>query len=309
MPVLAHSSAGRRRESLQGLPVLIVDDNATNRRLLKEWLRQWDMKPTAVDGAGAALAALRAAVAAGQPFAFVLLDAMMPEVDGFQLAEQIRQTPELAAVPLMMLSSADRLGDADRCRRLGMETHLVKPLKQSDLYAALSAALTGRPKSRIVPVVTLTRAAPAAPLNVLLAEDNVVNQRVAQRLLEKQKHRVVVAGSGTEALACLEQERFDLVLMDVQMPDLSGTEATAVIRRREQVTGRHIPILAMTAHAMKGDRERCLAAGMDGYVAKPIQASELFAAIEAVLAARREAAAAPAGVPSGDTVAEMVGDH
>jgi CheY-like chemotaxis protein len=291
------------------LPVLVVDDNATNRRLLKEWLKQWDMKPTTVEGASAALAALRAAVAAGQPFAFVLLDAMMPEMDGFQLAEQIKQHPELATVPIMLLSSADHVGDADRCRRLGLENHLVKPIQSSDLYTALISAVAGGPKPRTVPAAAPSTVTPAAALNILLAEDNVVNQRVAQRLLEKQRHRVVVVGSGTEALACLEQQQFDLVLMDVQMPDLGGMEATAMIRQREQVTGRHVPILALTAHAMKGDRERCLAVGMDGYVAKPIQASELFAAIESVMASRRETAPAPAEVPSGDTVAGMAGTH
>jgi CheY-like chemotaxis protein len=289
------------------LPVLVVDDNATNLRLLQEWLKQWGMKPTTVEGASAALAALRAAEAAAQPFAFVLLDVMMPEMDGFQLAAQIKQNAELAAVPIIMLSSADRIGDDARCRQLGLENHLVKPLKASDLRAALTAVVTVGPKPPSVSSPPPVPVPPVAALNILLAEDNVVNQRVAQRLLEKHGHRVVVAGGGTEALACLEQEQFDLVLMDVQMPDLGGMEATATIRQREQVTGRRTPIIAMTAHAMRGDRERCLEAGMDAYVAKPIQASELFAAIEAVTAFRQKPSPAPAESPSGDAVEEIVG--
>jgi PAS domain S-box-containing protein len=307
-PAVRRAGPSQSGRGLQGLSVLVVDDNFTNRRLLEEWLKQWDMKPTAVDGAGAALAALRAAVSAGRPFSLVLLDAMMPEVDGFQLAEQIKQHPELAAVPIMMLSSSDRHGDSTRCRRLGLENHLVKPLNPSDLRAALRAAAAGshRPPPGNTPVPPAAAPPAAASLNVLLAEDNVVNQRVAQRLLEKHGHRVVRANNGAEALACLEQQPFDLVLMDVQMPDLDGLEATAQIRRREQATGRRVPIIAMTAHAMSGDRERFLAAGMDGYVAKPIEARELLRAIEAVTAPLRQASATPEAAPV-DRVPEPAG--
>jgi CheY-like chemotaxis protein len=247
------------------------------------------MRPTAVDGAAAALAELERAAGMGEPFPLVLLDAMMPEVDGFGLAEQIQRHPELAGAILLMLSSAARPEDAERCRRLGIATYLTKPVKQSEL---LDAILTAR-HAAAPATDNATPADAAVPgphrLRVLLAEDNLVNQRLAARLLEKQGHRVVVAGNGREALEALEREGFDLVLMDVQMPELGGLEATPAIRRREAARGglgpggRRVPVIAMTAHAMKGDRERCLAAGMDDYVSKPVRGTELFAAIARVL--------------------------
>jgi CheY-like chemotaxis protein len=270
------------RAELRDLRVLVVDDNATNRRILEGMLSSWGMRPTLVDGGRAALAILERAREEEKPFAVVLLDAMMPEMDGFTLAEQIRGSE--AGATLMMLSSAGRREDAERCRALGVAAFLGKPIRQSTLLDAILTALApaAREAGRAV------REAEPAPhpsrpsLRLLLAEDNAVNQRLAVSLLEKRGHRVVVAGNGREALAALAEQAFDAVLMDVQMPELDGFEATASIRAREQGSGAHIPIIAMTAHAMKGDRERCLAAGMDGYVAKPLDPKELFLALEGV---------------------------
>jgi PAS domain S-box-containing protein len=274
----AASRGVRRPEGLQDLPVLVVDDNATNRRILDEVLSNWRMRPIAVADAREALEALRRAAAAGEPFPLVLLDAMMPDVDGFALAGQIKQNPDLAGAVLLMLSSAGRPDDADRCRQLGIAICLTKPVKQSEL---LDAILTARHEAAGAAERHAPEGAPAGTrrLRVLLAEDNVVNQRLAVQLLERAGHAVIVAGSGREAVEAVAREPFDLVLMDVQMPDMGGFEATALIRQAERETGRHVPIVAMTAHAMKGDRERCLAAGMDDYVAKPVRARELFDAV------------------------------
>jgi two-component system, sensor histidine kinase and response regulator len=287
---------------LQGLPVLIVDDNTTNRRILEEMLGNWRMQPTAVDGGAAALAALEQARDRGKPFPLVLLDAMMPGMDGFALAREIQEHPGLAGPTLMMLSSAAQTGDAARCRELGVAAYLTKPLKQSELLDAMMTVLgagprRGEPASETPVVVPETS---ARRLKVLLAEDNAVNQKLAVRLLEKYGHTVTVAGNGREALAALEREPFDVVLMDVQMPELDGYETTAIIREREQATGKHLPIIATTAHAMKGDRERCLAAGMDRYVSKPVQAQDLLQAIEAILPAAGAGAGTPAGPHTGD---------
>jgi CheY-like chemotaxis protein len=295
---LGQAPAGRppraAPERLLGLPVLVVDDNATNRRVLEEFVRGWRMVPVAVDGGEEALRQMRAAADRGQPFALVLLDAMMPQVDGFDVARRIKEEPSLAGATLLMLSSADQGGDATRCRDLGVRRYLVKPIKQSDLLDTIVTLLaegpaTGPPHPPPASAAaTEVQAAvpPGRALRVLLAEDNAVNQRLAVRLLQKAGHSVVVAGNGAEALAALEREPFDVVLMDVQMPQMDGFEATAAVRAREAGTGRRQPIVAMTAHAMKGDRERCLEAGMDGYVSKPIQGEQLWAAIDEVLGAR-----------------------
>jgi two-component system sensor histidine kinase/response regulator len=260
-------------ERLRGLSVLVVDDNATNRQILGEMLGQWQMRPTLVDGAAAAMRSLEAARQAGEPFALVLLDAHMPDVDGFMLAERIHGHPELAGATVMMLSSADQPIEAGRCQNLGLAAHLTKPIKQADLRRAILEVL-GADAAKVRPAVMAPP--PCRPLHVLLAEDNAVNQRLAVRLLEKQGHSVVLTDNGRQALEALEREPFDLVLLDVQMPEMDGLEAAAAIRAREAGTGRHVPILAMTAYAMKGDRERCLAAGMDDYIAKPIQPRELW---------------------------------
>ena len=262
--------------------MLVVDDNATNRLILDELLAGWGMRPTAVDGGPAALAAMRQAGDAGEPFPLVLLDAMMPEMDGFAVAERIQRDPELAGTAVMMLSSADLRGDAERCRALGIAAYLRKPVKESELLDAILAVLGVAPVTRAEPSSPAADALPppSRRLRILLAEDTPVNQRLAVTLLEERGHTVVVANDGREALDILERESFDLVLMDVQMPRMDGFEATAAIRAREAGTGRHIPIIAMTAHAMKGDRERCLAAGMDGYISKPIRAEQFLAVVE-----------------------------
>jgi PAS domain S-box-containing protein len=264
---------------LRGLSVLVVDDNATNRFILSETLSNWQMRPTTVENAAAALAALESAHRAGEPFTLVLLDAHMPEVDGFMLAERIREHPDLTGATVMMLSSACQSLDKNRCKELGLAAYLIKPVKQADLYRAILVAL-GTPETK--PKAPQTPPSPrmVRPLRVLLAEDNLVNQKLAVRLLEKQGHAIVVATNGREAVEAVGRQHFDLVLMDVQMPEMDGFEATAAIRRRERSTGRHVPILAMTAYAMKGDRERCLAAGMDGYISKPIQPREMWETIE-----------------------------
>ncbi len=278
---------GAELADVQDLPVLVVDDNATNRRILEEVLTNWHMKPTVVDGARAALAAMEQAREAGEPFALVLTDGMMPEMDGFELAAQIKQHPELAGAMIMMLSSAGHPSDRARCRELGVSAYLTKPVKQSDLLDTILTVL--HPPREPVPRPQLLVSKSQRRLHILLAEDNAINQRVALGILEKRGHAVVVAGNGKEALAALARETFDLILMDVQMPEMDGFEATKAIREREalaQLTPNpqhaapfHIPIVAMTAHAMKGDRERCLEAGMDAYVSKPLQAQQLFAII------------------------------
>ncbi len=266
---------------LAGSRVLVVDDNATSRRILDEVLSGWGMKPVDADGAEEALIQMRKAGERGEPFDLILADANMPEVDGFALAERIRSDDGPSGRVIMMLTSGDRPGDIARCGELGVAAYLLKPVKQSELFNAILAALgigtTGDDTAAEEPSAEVSR----QPLRILLAEDSVVNQKLAVGLLEKRGHTVVVANHGREAVAALEAEDVDLVLMDVQMPEMDGFEATKVIRDREKATGKHVPIIAMTAHAMKGDRDRCLKAGMDDYVAKPIRAKRLLDAIAA----------------------------
>ena len=270
---------------LSDLPVLIVDDNATNRHILSEMLTNWRMRPTATAGGGAALALMKEAHAAGRPFQLLLSDGQMPEMDGFMLAETVKSDPELRFVRMILLTSAGRPGDGARCRKLGIAGFLNKPVKQSELLDTIAAVMAG-------PTPTETqrpheegqaeRKSPR-PLRILLAEDNPVNQEVALRILEKRGHSVVVVDNGRDAVAALEpgaMESFQVVLMDVQMPEMDGLDATAAIRARERSSGGRIPIVAMTAHAMEGDRDRCLAAGMDGYVTKPVEADRLVEAVE-----------------------------
>jgi PAS domain S-box-containing protein len=292
-------------QQVRGMRVLVVDDNATNRRILREMLTNWGMRPTTVDGGRAALEALDEARAADEPFGLALLDAMMPEIDGFMLAERIRQQTERTPT-LMMLSSADRREDAARCRNLGIAAYLTKPVRQSTLLDAIMTALDGRrtkdtAETREAMPVCPGTSAPSRRLRLLLADDNPVNQRLAVGLLEKRGHTVVVVDNGREALAALDRQSFDAILMDVQMPEMDGFEATAAIRERERTCGTRIPIVAMTAHAMRGDRERCLAAGMDAYVAKPVRAEELYAALGGVTPHDRRGRADPAA-PGRDNV-------
>jgi PAS domain S-box-containing protein len=270
---------------LRGLPVLVVDDNATNRHLLEEILTGWQMVPTLAASAREGLDALRDAQDSGTPFRLVLTDFQMPDVDGFALAQRIKTDPKIAGVTVVMLTSAGQAGDAARCRELGIAAYLNKPIRRSELRTAILSALGAQSVERerssgsIGP--SLDDAQPTGRL--LLVEDNRVNQLVARRLLEKRGYTVVVASNGREALRMLDEAGsvgFGCVLMDVQMPEMDGFECTGIIRRKEELTGRHLPIIAMTAHAMTGDEERCLAAGMDGYVSKPVQPDELFELVE-----------------------------
>ncbi|HZT80775.1 MAG TPA: response regulator, partial [Gemmataceae bacterium] len=283
----------------------VVDDNATNRLILQEMLASWHMRPVLADGAAAALELLETAWRAGNPFALILIDGQMPGVDGFALAEQIRRRPELAGATVMMLTSGGEPGDVARCRRLGVARYLLKPVKQSDLFDAIITAL-GAAERREEPGAPKSEERPAArALRVLLAEDNAINQELVLRVLGRRGHTVSVVGNGREAVEALTQGEFDVVLMDVQMPEMGGFEATRLIRQAEEKTGRRVPILALTAHAMKGDREKCLEAGMDGYVAKPVRAQELIAAVEG--AAAPPAPASPAaGEEEGAPAAEGI---
>ena len=266
-------------ERLHNLRVLVVDDNATNRRILEETLKLWGMKPVLVESGVKAMAALEKAARAGRPFALALIDGQMPGMDGFTLARQIQEEPRLAATQLIMLTSVGPLPERS------VAPSLTKPVKQSALLAAITAAVSGGSKTAARP----RRPARRAKLRILVAEDDAVNQKLAVRLLEKRGHTVTVAGSGRKVLELLAagkapSDRFDLVLMDVHMPDLDGRQTAAEIRRREKSAGGHVPIVALTASAMKGDRERCLEAGMDAYVAKPVRAADLLQAIDRLAA-------------------------
>jgi PAS domain S-box-containing protein len=290
-------TSARNPSDLRGLNVLVVDDNATNRRVLSGLLRLWAARPTAVESGPAALAEVRRAAAAGQTYPLLLVDAMMPDMDGFTLVEQLRNEPAIAPPTIMMLTSADRQTDAARCRRLGLSGYLVKPVKADELQIAILAALGGtslgnRPQAPVSRAAAgpPSDAASLPPRRILLAEDNPVNQRVALHMLGKAGHATVAVANGREALDALARESFDLVLMDVQMPEMDGLEATRAIRAEEETTGRHVPIVAMTAHAMKGDRERCLEAGMDDYLSKPVQKAELLRVIQSATADARPSA-------------------
>jgi PAS domain S-box-containing protein len=288
-------SAPVQPEELRNLPVLIVDDNFTNRRVLQGMLNRWGMRPTAVEGGRTALQALEIAKSTGRAFPLILLDGQMPEMDGFTLAECIQKDPELVGAAIMMLTSAGHAGDATRCRELGIAAYLVKPVRQGELLSSIRQVLQKTSKLETVPLVTRhTLRETQNRARILLAEDNAVNQTLAVRLLEKRGYAVFVVGDGRAAVAALEKNTFDLILMDIQMPGMDGFEATSEIREKEKRTGGHIPIIAMTAHALKGDQERCVAAGMDGYVSKPIRTSELFFAVERLLANKGAAPASEA---------------
>ena len=264
-------------EDLHGLPVLVVDDNATNRRILYETLVRWQMKPVLASCASKALDVMRQRALSGEPFALLLLDVQMPDMDGFALLRQIQQDPTLAGPCVMMLSSVDVSSIGPELRESGL--YFVKPVTRGNLLAAILKVLGGG-KPRTVPSPGAVRAISGLPLRILLAEDNSVNQKVAVLLLEKQGHSVEVTSNGMEAVAAFRREAFDLILMDLQMPVMSGYDATQAIRAAERGTGRHIPIVALTAHAMKGDREVCLQAGMDDYLGKPIHRQELASVLE-----------------------------
>src|SRR5882762_6289912 len=269
-------------EMLQDLPALVVDDNATNLRIFEETLVGWGMRPTLAAGGPQALAALEEVTGKKNAYPLILLDSQMPELDGFSVAKAIKQDPNHSESDLIMLTSAGIRGDAERCRELGINAYLAKPIRRSELLEAIKMALGSQQRSeKSSPVITrhLLRES-QRQLKILLAEDNAVNQMLAVRLLEKRGHTVTVVQTGKLAVEAHETQPFDFVLMDVQMPEMDGLEATIAIRQREKTSGKHIPIIAMTAHAMVGDRELCLKAGMDGYVTKPLDVGDLFALID-----------------------------
>ncbi len=273
---------------LRGLATLVIDDNATNRRVLEELLANWGMRPAMADGGWTGLATMERARNNGTPFPLVLIDAQMPDLDGFSLAERIKQEPTLAGATIMMLTSAGHRGDAARCRELGIAAYLHKPIKEGELFQAILLALGPGPTGRNAPdVITRhTLREQRRMLHILLAEDDHVNRKLAERVLTKSGHTVTAVRDGREALTVLESsgpDAFDVVLMDVQMPEMDGMAATAAIRQKERETGAHLPIIAMTAHAMKGDKARFLAAGMDSYIAKPVRPQDLVEAIEGIL--------------------------
>jgi two-component system, sensor histidine kinase and response regulator len=282
---------------LAGRRVLVVDDHPTNRRIMAEILERWRMCPVMAANGVEAMALFQAAQRSGAPFDLLLTDVHLPDLDGFALVERLRQEADLRQTIVMLLSSAGQRGDAARSRELGIAAYLTKPVVQSQLLDAILNVLgagTAAAEPSPAPVSETASAGPG--LRVLLAEDNPVNQKLASRLLERRGHTVVIAPNGRIALDWLDKEPFDLVVMDVSMPEMDGFQTAAAIRARERGTAGHVPIIAMTAHAMKGDRERCLAAGMDAYVSKPVQAKELFAAIDTL---SWQMAAAPDQVPAG----------
>ena len=278
-PSAAHSAAEQTQVSLADRRILVVDDNATNRSIFTSILDRRQVRALSVESGPAALAALQRAHEAGAPFDLVLMDLQMPGMDGIAVAERILEDPKLT-LPIILLTSAGRSGDATRCRELGVAGYLTKPVMSGELIEAIEVILGGaaRPSSALVTRHSLQEA--HHRLRLLLAEDNPVNRSMVVRMLGKRGHEVLAVENGREVLSALETGTFDLILMDVQMPELDGFETTAAIREKESGTNRHIPIVALTAHAMKGDQERCLAAGMDGYASKPIQTRELMKVIE-----------------------------
>jgi two-component system sensor histidine kinase/response regulator len=268
---------------IKGLPVLVVDDNHTNRRLLYDMLNNWKMCPTTAANGAEALAELSRAAAAGKPYALALLDMQMPGMDGFELAEKMHAQLPSKTTTVMMLASQSQRGDAERCKQLGVASYLYKPVSQSDLLNAIMPAM-GEPLSEPVPLITrLSLQESSRKLKLLLAEDNVVNQKLVTMLLQKQGHSVTLAMNGLETVAHWQTGVFDAILMDVDMPEMNGYEATRRIRALESASGSHIPIVAVTAHAMQGAREECLSHGMDGYLSKPIDIDTLWLELDALM--------------------------
>jgi PAS domain S-box-containing protein len=287
---------------LHDLPVLVVDDNATSRQILEEMIGNWRMKPVTAKDGPSAMEALRRAHIEGNPFRLVLLDAHMPGMDGFDVAAQVKHDPHLRGTTLILLTSAGHTEDIARAKSLGAAAALTKPAKQSELWDTIITALHGGGRQKSRPSVAQRRATIASrPLRILLAEDNPVNQEVAVHLIERRGHSVIVAENGRQAIEALERHKFDLVLMDVQMPEMGGLEATRIIREKEKASGQHLPIVAMTAHTMHGDREQCLEAGMDGYLAKPIDPKTFLQTVERISERSAESGSPQGGGATGDT--------
>jgi len=277
---------------LYNLPVLIIDDNATNRHILQEWLRSWQMEPVAVGDGVAAMDTLWDAATRGRPYPLVLLDARMPDTDGLVLAAKIRKRPELSATRIILLTSGDMPSNLTRLRELRIDAHLLKPAQQDELletiYQVMNRVRGSAPSpAQCAPTALTPETVPAlAPLNILVAEDNDFNAQLLEQLLVRRGHRVRLASDGRKALSLAEDGAFDLLLLDVHMPELDGFQVIQAIRERERSAGGHLPVVALTARSRKEDRERCLAAGMDDFLAKPIQAPDLWEAIDRVVGAR-----------------------
>jgi PAS domain S-box-containing protein len=297
---------------LKGLPVLIADHSATSGRILEDMLKSWHLKPVLVESGRAALESLREARIKQAPFRFVLLDAHLPDMDGLAVAKQVLRLPRSSRPRVLLLTSAGGRGTATRSKRLGVTACLPKPVKQSELFDTIVDAL-GLPAEEKIRSSSAEIGRPRTTkrkLRILVGEDNPVNQKLAAYLLKKRGHLAEVAENGREVLDALKKKRFDVALMDVQMPEMDGFEATRAIREEEKHRGGHLPIIAMTAHAMKGDRERCLEAGMDAYLSKPIDASELFSVIENLVRAlpsrSTSAGSETVGPPNDDELANMI---
>jgi two-component system, sensor histidine kinase and response regulator len=276
---------------LRGVKVLIVDDNRTNRRILEGLVRRWGMHPTVASDGEKALVELSAARLVSEPYGLILTDMHMPKMDGFSLVEEIKERPNLSTATIMMLTSGGQRGDAARCGELGIAAYLLKPVRQSELRDAIARVLNAKEQAGAIPMITQysiqKSGGSATAMRILLAEDNPVNKKLAVRLLEKRGHHVAVASTGRQALMALEKMPYDLVLMDVQMPEMDGLEATMILREKEKISGHHQAVVAMTALVMKGDRERCMAAGMDGYLTKPIRPQELDDVLDSYMAKER----------------------
>ena len=274
---------------LNNLPVLIVDDNATNRHILQEWLRGWRMEPTAVGDGVTAMDTLWNAAAPGRPYPLVLLDARMPDMDGLVLAAKIRMRTELSATRIILLTSGDIPGELDRFRELRIDAHLLKPVQQIELletiYRVMSRAsrngeATKQEAKESRSDSTLASSSPAKSLRILVAEDNDFNAQLLEQLLVRRGHRVRLARNGREALSLANESAFDLLLLDIHMPELDGFQVVQAVREREKTTGGHLPVVALTARSRAEDRERCLAAGMDDFLTKPIQSADLWIAVD-----------------------------
>ncbi|MGB9894005.1 MAG: response regulator, partial [Candidatus Saccharicenans sp.] len=272
--------------AVHGLKVLVVDDNPTNRIILKELLQSWRMKPEEAASGQEALQLIKSSLAKKETYGLFVFDLSMPEMDGFTLIKQVKAIEEVKEIPIIILTSADRVGDFHQAKELGASAYLVKPVRPSDLLDTIMAIKGSAVVDRKLEEPITDRSLPEfrRKYHILLAEDNPINQKVAVHLLQKKGHQVTVVETGQQVLEKLGQEIFDLVLMDVQMPVMDGFEATRIIRQQEKSSGDHLPIVAMTAHAMKGDREKCLEAGMDDYVSKPLYPEELYKAIERAIA-------------------------
>ncbi len=275
-----------RSARMRGQHVLIVDDNLTNRRILEEVLANWGATCVSVNGGPAALEALRQSGESHQPFDLALLDGMMPEMDGFDLADRIRRESSCPELDIIMLTSGCGPDQNEHCRSLGISALLLKPISQSELFNEIvkTLELASEPPTSDSVLTLIENPKPVGRLRVLLAEDHVVNQKVATHLLKNLGHQATVVGDGLQALAALEGETFDVVLMDIQMPEMDGFQAVATLRERERQRGGHMRVIALTAHALKGDRERCLGAGFDDYLCKPLRATELREALDSLAA-------------------------